>query len=386
MENITTLSLNEARNLALRNQLLLNPHKASTKKDLLNIIEQLGYIQIDTISIVERAHKHILWTRFPGFKEELLSDLIDKDKKVFEYWDHAAAFMPMKNFRFAFFRKRQFTKTDIGWQKWARKNKKIINFVLERIKAEGALQSRDFEHPAKRGTWWDWKPTKHALDYLFHTGELIAKARKNFQKIYDLPERVLPGNIDTKEPTEEEHSEHLIMNAIRAHGIIAKKEIIYLKYHSRTAFEKTLKKLTEEKKVVIVKVENIAHEYFTSEKQLNKPCPGQSEGSRKLIHILSPFDNLIIQRKRLKDLFGFEYVIECYVPAHKRKFGYYCMPVLHGDKFIGKVDLRADRSTGTLNVINLFPEIGIRKPELKRITKEKLKELSLFAGCKKVKY
>ena len=382
-----TLSLPEARYLALHNQMLLNSHKAETKKDLLNIIDQLGYIQIDTISIVERAHKHILWTRFPEYKEELLNELIDKDKKVFEYWDHAAAFMPMKNFRFAFFRKKRFNDGNKGWSAWAKKNKKVVKFVLDRIKAEGALQSRDFEHTVKRGTWWDWKPAKHALDYLFHTGELIAKARKNFQKVYDLPERALPGDIDTTEPSEDEHSEHLIMSSIRAHGFIAKKEIVYLKYHSRTGIEKTLEKLLDENSLVKIKVEGIDYTYYTTETELNKLNKlYELNKLNKLTHILSPFDNLIIQRKRLKDLFGFEYVIECYVPAHKRKFGYYCLPVIHGNNFTGKIDLKADRNSGTLNVINLFPEKGIKKPELKKIIKEKLCGLAVFAGCKRVKY
>lgn len=380
-----TIPLNEARYLALHSQLLLNSHKAETKQDLLDIIEQLGYIQIDTISIVERAHRHILWTRFPAYNEELLTELIDKDKKVFEYWDHAAAFMPMKDFRFAFFRKSRFTKGNTAWGEWAKKNRKIINFVLDRIKAEGALQSRDFEHPPRKAVqWWDWKPAKQALDYLFHTGELICKARRNFQKVYDLPERILPAGINTTEPDEEEHSEHLIMKAIRSHGFAAKKEIVYLKYHSKTGIENTLKKLLEENKILEVKVEGIGPVYYSTEKQLR--MLNEPKELNELTCILSPFDNLIIQRKRLKEIFGFEYVVEFYLPAHKRKFGYYCMPVLQGNKFTGKIDLKAERSSGTLNVINLFTEKGTRKTELKRIIKEKLKELALFAGCRKVKY
>jgi uncharacterized protein len=384
LKDIIKISIPEARYMALKSQLLLNSHKSETKGDLLNIIEQLGYVQIDTISVVERAHRHILWTRFPAYKEEMLTELIDKDKKVFEYWDHAAAFMPMKNFRYAFFRKRKFTKEDKNWRAWSKKNKKIIRFVLDRIRAEGALQSRDFEHPPIKGrSWWEWKPSKHALDYLFHTGELAAKARINFQKVYDLPERVLPAGLDTTEPTDEEHSEHLIMNAIRAHGFIAKKEIVYLKYHSRTAFEKTLKKLLDEKIICRIRIDNLQSEYFSTELQLN--TLNKQNTTYTHTHILSPFDNLIIQRKRLNDLFNFEYIIECYIPAHKRKYGYYCMPVLNGDKFIGKIDLKSDRINGVLNVLNFFPEKGIKKPDAKKLIKNKLNELALFAGCRKVK-
>lgn len=392
-DNLYTISISEARFLALYNQRLLeSPQKKSGRKTnvtlrsaqgLLDIIEQLGYVQIDTISVVERSHKHILWTRFPAYKEELLNTLIDKDKKVFEYWAHAAAFLPMRDYRFTLYRKRKFTHYNKSWGAWSKKNKKVIQYVIDRIKDEGPLQSRDFEHPKKRGTWWDWKPTKHALEYLFHTGVLMVNARKNFQKVYDLAERILPADIISSELTDEEHSKHLIMSAIRANGIVTKNEITYQKFFSGAAYEKTLKHLANEKQIVKIKVENIKEEYYSTLEELDRL--NNENRVQDLIHILSPFDNLVIQRKRLKNLFNFDYVIECYVPAHKRKFGYFCLPVLYGNKFIGRIDAKADRLKKTLIINNFFPENGIKKnfksnPEFK----SKLKELAEFSGCAKI--
>jgi len=377
-----TISLREARYLALHNQMLLDTHLHKTKKDLLKIIEQIGYVQIDTISVVERAHKHVLWTRFPAYKNEILDELIDSDKKVFEFWDHAAAYLPMKHFRFTLPRKEMYAKK---YRHWETKNKKLLNYIIDRIKNEGPLQSRDFENPSKRGLWWDWKPAKHALEYLFHSGNLAARARKSFQKVYDLPERVLPENINTSALTEEELSEHLIMKAITANGFASEKEMTYLRHHNAKATKSALNKLLEDRKIIPVKVEEVEKEiYYTTKKNLKQLDNRKND---KHVHILSPFDNLVIQRKRLNTLFNFDYVIECYVPAHKRKYGYFCLPVLYEDKFIARIDAKADRSKNTFNIINIFWEKGIKQNRvIKESFENKINELALFSGCTETEY
>lgn len=376
------LSADEARNLALNRQFFFSDAKTSPQKKLRNIIEQLGYVQIDTISIVERAHKHILWSRLPEFKNEMLDELIDKKRKVFEFWDHAAAYLPMKHYRFTLPRKRMYA---AKYRHWEEKNKKLLKYILERIKNEGPLQSRDFEDPQKRGLWWDWKPAKEGLEYLFHTGVLSAKARKSFQKVYDLTERTLPAEIDTSLPTELEQAEHLILKAIAANGFASQKEMFYLRYHSRPAAKLALQKLEEEKKIIPLNVEGIENEtYYTTRKILNRAGDFKDDN----IHILSPFDNLVIQRKRLRAIFNFDYTIECYVPAPKRKFGYFCMPVLYGGRFICRIDAKADRAAKTLRVINIFWEensaTSKSRNEIKDMLLHKLESLALFAGCETV--
>lgn len=379
-KNNIIISPDEARSLALNRQLVLSEKAASPKKKLLNIIEQIGYVQIDTISIVERAHKHILWTRLPEYKNEMLDELIDKDKKIFEFWDHAASYLPMKHFRFTLPRKEMYANK---YKHWGDKNKKLLKFILDRIKNEGPLQSRDFENTGKRGTWWDWKPAKDGLEFLFHTGKLVAKARKSFQKVYELPEESLPVNVNMTFPTEDEHSEYLILKSINSHGISSEKELTYLRYHNRTSTKNTLNRLLEEKLIIPVNIAGIDDEvYYSSNKILNSLKKMEQSND---VHILSPFDNIVIQRKRLYKLFGYDYLIECYVPAPKRKFGYFCLPVLYGNKFAGKIDAKADRKSGEFRIINEFWEKNFKSSlDFGQKYQNKLLELAIFSGCNSV--
>ncbi len=377
---IEIISADDAKRLALHNLHSAESRTGSPKKKLLDIITTLGYIQIDTISIVERAHKHVLWSRLPEYKNEMLDELIDKDKKVFEFWDHAAAYLPMKYFRYSLPRKKMYAEK---YKHREKKNKKLLQFILDRIAAEGPLQSRDFEETKKRGLWWDWKPAKEGLEYLFHTGRLMAKARRSFQKVYDLPEKVLPANIDLTFPGEEEHSEHLIMKSIAANGISSEKELTYLRHHNRDSTRNVLNRLLEEKKIVRVKVTaNGNGIYYSTEKILRVLSHPEISSD---VHILSPFDNIVIQRKRLQNLFGFDYLIECYVPAAKRKFGYFCLPVLFGDKFAGRIDAKADRKTGEFRIINEYLENNFKSDDkFKHLYRDKLAKLAEFSGCSEI--
>jgi uncharacterized protein YcaQ len=377
------ISIKEARFLALNSQRLLNISKGKTKRDLFKIIEAIGYVQIDTISIVERAHHHILWTRMPAYKRTMLDELLEKDKKIFEYWSHAAAFLPMKDYRFSFYRQEKYRK---NYEVWAKKNRKIVNHVLDRIKAEGALQSKDFEHTGKRGNgWWDWKPAKYALQHLFHEGTLMIASRKGFQKVYDLTENVLPKETDTTIPTEEEFHEHMILGAINSYGFAAEKEIKYQRANDAKILKSVINKLKEENRIVEFKIKGIESQtYYSAEKNL-KRIKNAEESS--LLHILSPFDNLIIQRKRTKNIFDFNYTVEFYLPASKRTYGYYCMPVLYGSKFIGKIDAKANRQTGIFEIINYFPENKkFLTLKIKEGLREKITELSIFTGCEEVNW
>lgn len=373
------LTQKEARQLAVSSQLFFPTNGAKPAAALQKIIERLGYVQIDTISIIERAHKHVLWTRLPEFKNEMLDELIDKKRKVFEFWDHAAAYLPMKYYRYTLPRKKMYAQKH---KHWAAGKKKLLDHIVKRIREEGPLQSRDFEDPKKRGLWWDWKPAKEGLEFLFHTGVLAAKARKSFQKVYDLTERVLPPDADTSHPTELEQAEHLIMKAIAANGFASQKEMFYLRYHSRPAAKQALLQLEEEKKIIPLAIEGIENEtYYTTEKHLKSAVDINNDN----IYILSPFDNLVIQRKRLNTIFNFDYTIECYVPAPKRKYGYFCMPVLYNGEFICRIDAKADRASKTMRVINIFWEENQASinngSSVKDRLRLKLESLAQFAGC-----
>ena len=371
--NGINISKKDARNIIIVSQQLSGSRSGKNKDQLLKIIESIGYVQIDTISVVERSHHHTLWSRMPEYNRQMLDELMENDKSIFEYWSHAAAYLPMKDFRFSLIRKNNYSRRN---KNWSSANKKILKYVYDRISAEGPLQSKDFADKRTGSSgWWNWKPSKDALDFLFHKGDLMIKARKGFQKVYDLTERVLPENTDTSFPSENEFYEHLILTSVRSYGLSSANEISYNRRYDKKLFLEALNKLTEEKTIKKINILGLNDEYYTSEEKMN--LPGRIN-STKDVHILSPFDNLIIQRKRLKDLFDFEYTIECYVPEAKRKFGYFSMPVLYGDKFIARIDAKADRAENNFIIKNIFREESAMN---RNLLSKKIKKLSEFCGC-----
>jgi len=344
-----SLSLKEAQKVILLSQ-GIHKEKAigSGKKATYKAIESINYVQIDSISVVERAHHHTIWNRAENYVPAHLDQLLE-DKQIFEYWSHAASYLPMVNYRYSLPRKISFAQGDMHWFE---KDKKSMSLVLERIKTDGALQAKDFKDTRKTKTgWWDWKPAKKALEQLFMEGELMAVQRRGFQKVYDLTERVLPANIDVSRPSEEEYFQHLIINYLNANAIGTPQQIAYLlKAHKKPANLYCLQML-EAGLLITVTVNNQV--YFalpTIDKLLMEKL------SRKKVKILSPFDNLLIQRKRIKELFNYDYQIECYVPASKRKFGYFSLPLLWSSKFAGRMDVKMDRKLAILNILHLHLE------------------------------
>ena len=197
-----TLPLTTARRLSIRTQGLDNHTPVSSGKEgTTQVVERLGYVQIDTIAVIKRAHDHSLWNHHPGFTSDMLGELLAIDRRVFEYWAHAAAYVPMADYRYYLPR----MATAHNWRReslFRKENKKLVKEVYERIRHEGAMASADFDYQdAKRGTWWDWKPAKRALEVLFNTGELMVSARRRFQRLYDVPERVVPGHVNTQAAT-----------------------------------------------------------------------------------------------------------------------------------------------------------------------------------------
>ena len=233
--NSIEISPKEARKLTIFGQGL-----SSNENNSLKIIQQLGYVQIDTISVTERAHHHVLFTRNPMYHQNELSELM-ANKSIFEYWSHAAAYLPIADYRFSLHKKELYKNGD---KHWFPRDKKVEKYVLDRIKAEGALQSKDFENPStKNNQWYEWKPAKIALTNLFMDGSLMIANRKGFQKIFDLPERVLPPDLNLSIPTAEEYHQHIILNAIKAHGLVNLNEIIYLRKGIKQEVKKLLNKM-----------------------------------------------------------------------------------------------------------------------------------------------
>lgn len=314
-------------------------------------IDHLGYVQIDTISVVERAHHHVLYARVPGFKPDMLNQLM-RAGDIFEYWSHAAAFLPMADFRFSLPYKHAIKSGRTHW--FRHPDKKLMNELLARIRSDGPLRSRDVESGAtRRSGWWDWKPAKKALEQLYMQGDLMVSEREGFQKTYDLTERVLPAGVDTTMPTLEEFATHLVDQQLRCHGLVSLKGLTYLRRN--TGLRQAVKTLVDDR----LAQDQLQQVSVDSGETLILPVDALDRRLPRVadrLQILSPFDNSVIQRDRLKALFGFDYQIECYVPAAKRRFGYFCLPLLYRDEFIGRMDCKAHRKTGELEIKSLHLE------------------------------
>ncbi len=376
-----SISEKQARRLALDRQGLLRKDSfGKGKAGTLAAIRQLSYVQIDTISVINRTHHHVLWTRVPGYQKEFLHELMTSENEVFEYWSHAAAYLPMEDFRFSLPRKHSLA---TGENHWFDRDPKMMKWVLDRIEAEGPLQARDFKAPEnyQKTEMWSWKPAKIALEQLFMEGKLMIKERKGFQKVFDLTERVLPEGIDTSLPGPEELATYLALRAIDAHGIATKEEMGYLRKSKRKrALDEVLFQLTEAGEILPVSLNE--QQYYTRPSFLEM-LPLRL--GKKQLHLLSPFDNSAIQRKRLKQLFDFDYQIECYVPAPKRKFGYFVLPILWGDELLGRLDPKADKKLKTLFIKNLvFEDKAVIDDALLAALAAKLRELAHFNGCEKL--
>lgn len=314
-------------------------------------INHLGYVQIDTISVVERAHHHVFHSRVPKFDPAMTNRMLH-ERDIFEYWSHAAAFLPMSDFRFSLPYKNAIKSGQTHWYKNC--DRKLMAELLDRIRSDGPLRSRDIEtNIRKRAGWWDWKPAKKALEQLYMEGELMVSNREGFQKSYDLTERVLPSHVNTQTPSIEEFAKHIVDQQLRCHGFASLKGMTYQRRN--TELRDAVKKLVNERlsQGVLQEVQINNGEIFILEAgALESTLPRLSD---RLL-ILSPFDNSVIQRERLKALFEYDYKIECYVPEAKRQYGYFSLPLLFRDQFIGRMDCKAHRKSSHLEIKSLHWE------------------------------
>jgi uncharacterized protein YcaQ len=375
------ISAKEARKLALMGQGLLHrAHFGHGKEAVQKAVEQLLYVQIDTISVVERAHHHVLHTRIKNYKPEMLHELQSKDSTLFEYWSHAAAFLPTKDYRFylpIMHGRREKKKVDAKWKKK----------VLTRLKNEGPLQSKNFENlPGKKTTgWWDWKPAKVAMENMFLSGELLIKERKGFQKVYDLAENVIPSHIDMRFPSDSERGQFYVRGMLNALGIASAKQIGYNRgsvkrlsgHNIQSSIDSELENFVESGEVT--KIQLVDHDYYCHSNLLNR-LPVRL--GKKQIKFLSPFDNLVINRERLSQLFDFDYILECYVPGPKRKHGYFTLPILYGDALVGRLDCKANRKQAILEVNNIWLEEETKMTDgFITSLRKGLQEYCLSLGC-----
>lgn len=344
-----------------------SPRGAFDKAQLLSLIEQLAYLQIDSINVVERAHHMILFSRHDGYKREMLFELIEEDRALFEHWTHDACILPMTHlphWQHRFDATKQRRKGPRWKKRLGPKPEQLLKAVRDRIKTEGPLRTRDFanESNAKRGPWWGWTHEKTALEYLWRTGELAITRRERFEKVYDLMENVAPaihrktkvsfaGSVDWK-----------CREALARLGAATPVEIAsFWNSHSTSTVKAWVEEQHTQGTLIDVTIEtaddSIARPRVALPEFLDDAAAAAapSRGMR----LLSPFDPLIRDRKRMSWLFGFDYRIEVFVPEAKREYGYYVLPILEGERLTGRIDLKAHRKRGVLEVKGLWWEEGV---------------------------
>ncbi|MCL9775787.1 winged helix-turn-helix domain-containing protein [Vibrio methylphosphonaticus] len=379
MANSQALSMPEARKLVLLSQQLPSKQQKGTAHHAtLSAIEHLGYVQIDTISVVQRAHHHTLWNRNRRYQPEHI-DHLTKTRDIFEYWSHAAAYLPIRDYRFSLFRKLAFKEGRL--RHWYRDDRELMQQVHERIRTEGPLMAKDFSGARHSKKGWGSKPTKQALECLFMQGDLMVTARHNFHKVYDLTERVIPADSDVNVPSEYDYARFLVMQYLQANGLGRVSEMTYLLKGLNTAVSGVVDAMIEDGELLVVNVEGDRYVALSSALSLlNQPL------SRAKAVILSPFDNCIIQRKRIKALFNFDYLLECYVPKQKRQFGYFCLPILWAGELVARVDCKVNKATEILEVLHLALELTLKETAVFMEALElELQQFARFNGCRTFK-
>jgi uncharacterized protein len=344
------------------------------KEAVYKFIDHLGFLQIDTNYVVERAHHHVIATRVPGYQPDWI-DALQADGQVYEFWTFATGYMPMHAYRFSLPVHTAFAgKYDVAPAEAALQRK-----IIDRIGREGPLMASDFENDrtTKSTGWWDWRPSKRALEHLHLSGQLITLRKKNFQKVYDLPENILPADLDLTLPTDEEFTRHAIHRALKALGIASIKDIAYTCRFVKMPWKTAVQQLVDAGKVCAVDVTGLkGGPYYMLPEYQKKSITLSGD-----VFILSPSDILNVLRHRLRDFFEFDYQVECFVPEAKRKYGYFSLPILIGDKFVARMDSKADRKNRTLLIHNLHLEsVGLTKAAIADIG-EAIQAFAKFNQC-----
>jgi uncharacterized protein len=310
-------------------------------------VAQLGYLQIDTIYVIERSHHHILYTRIPTYRREHLHQAQAIDKTVFEYWTHALSYVPTENLRFFVRDMRGDWERRVYWL--GRVSSGELRRVLSRIRRDGALTIRDIEdEPVEKDyAWASRKPSKRILEVAFYKGLVTISQRVGMLKTYELMTRHFGWDRLPRAATEKETLNYLLDRALQSQGIVSVESICHLDAARKPAMRRLVESRVRRKELIPVQLEGAGQSlHWVGLETLDAiPDPAQEQ-----IHILSPFDPLIIQRKRLRLFFDYEYRFEAYVPKHKRVFGYFVCPVLIGDRVVAALDLKTDRSQRKLLV------------------------------------
>ena len=348
-----------AATLFLERQHLTKPRAARlSPARLVKFVTDAGGLQIDTINVLDRAHYLTVWSRFGPYSRATLDRMIYGRRLMFEYWAHAACFVPAGDL--AAWRRAmlEYRVHHTGWQAWLRKNPKLVEATEAAIRERGPLANSDFKQKRPGGSgWWSWKPVTHALHYLWMSGRSLVHSRQHFQKRYDLPERLLPQFASTAPLSAAEFERWHMRRSLRAMGAAS-----FADLHSYLTFPRTPATRRRAVLAAMVRAGEVAEIQIEGERApwfaLREDLPALERAARRRAGsppsrgttLLSPFDSFLWHRERTRALFGFDYVIEVYVPGHKRVHGYYSLPILHEGRLIGRLDAKNHRTRKRLEV------------------------------------
>ncbi|MDZ4717179.1 MAG: crosslink repair DNA glycosylase YcaQ family protein [Roseiflexaceae bacterium] len=341
------------------------PDSPAEKLDVLATISRMAVLQIDTIHIVARSPYLVLWSRLGSYQQRWLDELL-ADGALFEYWSHAACFLPIEYY--PLYRSQMLHGQDRLRKyahEWLAEHRALADHLLGHIRENGPVRSSDFERTdGQKGTWWNWKIEKQALEILLISGELMISRRHNFQRIYDVREQVLPSWDDAQIPTVAEVQRILALRAVQALGVAPARWIADYFRMSGSATPKIVRQLAAEGQLLTVEVEGWNEPgYVHPDNQVLAEKAAAGLIQPHLTTLLSPFDPLVWHRARASELFGFDYLIECYTPAPKRRYGYFTLPILRRGQLVGRLDPKAHRKEGLFEVKALHLEPGINPDE-----------------------
>jgi uncharacterized protein len=357
-----TVSNNAARLLLLAVQGLLNPpEQPATKTDVLEAIRRMGALQIDTIHVVARSPYFVLFSRLGNYDPAWLDALL-ADGRIFEYWSHAACFLPVEDY--PLYSSRMATLTQRHYSSdWMNRHQQMADSILQRIKEEGPVRSSDFERTDGRaGSWWDWKDEKKVLEYLHTSGQLMIARRERFQRVYDLQERVLPGWDAARAVPHDEAVLELTLRSVQKLGLAQPRWAADYFRLPVLGMAKRLEQLADAGLLLRVTVEGWKEPAYLHPENcalLDQAEAGILQASHTTL--LSPFDPLTWDRDRARTIFGFDYTIECYLPQEKRRYGYFSLPILRRGALVGRLDAKAHRKDGFFEVKKLYlePEVTL---------------------------
>jgi len=374
--------------------LLDDPDRPATRSSVRRCIEKMGFVQLDSICVLDRAHHHILRTRLKKYDAAILSRLHERDRHVFEHWTHDASYVPMTFFPMWTHRFRRAKERSIKRSEWWRQRlgpdpERLLQSVRDRVATDGPLRAGDItERSSGPGEpWWGWKPEKAALEHLWRIGEIAVTARKNFQKVYDLAESVYPALPESQRPSEDAYIDWSCSTALSRLGVATPSEIAAF-MHGVTTGEARAWCLRAEREGRVVPVQagtldasapRAAFAWHDWRDRLASLPPPPER-----VRFLSPFDPAIRDRARAQRLFGFDYRFEAFVPAAQRTYGYYVLPVLCGDELIARMDARLDRASGTLEVPGFWWERAADRNR-RRTVRDAVAEFALELGADTVR-